>query len=530
MELQSRLLPGLRRGAGEADRQLFFLVAIAATLIGAVWRFIPVWSHAFPVNDGGLFYTMAEDLRRNNFALPWTTSYNQAGIPWAYPPLGLYLAAALAAAGMPLLSVLRLVPSLVSVLTVPAFARLARLLLPTPRQAAWATMGFALLPLGFMQSIKGGGITRAPGLLFALLALGSVYQMYTTARRRAVVEAALFAGLTLLSHPEAALFLAYSAGLMFLVWGRQRQGIGRSLVVLVGAMLVSAFWWLPLLLRHSPALLSVVQTGHRSFGSLLSFILFFDSAQRSLEGLAVLAIIGVLTALNHRQFFVPAWWGVILLLDLRGGFWRLTIPLALLAGMGIEWGMLPLLPPKGWAHRLGKIALVGLLLHLLTLSWVVLTPGDPALATLTEEDLVALSWVSASLPMESRVLVITGGGWEWWDDPLAEWFPALTGRRNPIVVQGSEWLAPGEFNRRIKQYERLQRCATLDAHCLRQWAEQEGMAFTHVYVRTPLPGTALADELGPAPSPLATSLQSDGGYKPLYAGPGGQVFALVGDP
>ena len=63
-----------------------------AILLGGFVRLAHVIPNDFPLNDGSLFYTMVQDLRAAHYALPDTTSFNQAGIPFAYPPLGLYLA------------------------------------------------------------------------------------------------------------------------------------------------------------------------------------------------------------------------------------------------------------------------------------------------------------------------------------------------------------------------------------------------------------------------------------------------------
>ena len=64
-------------------------------IVGLVVRAVPLVAAGFPLNDGGLFYAMAEDVRRAGFALPMYSSYNGVGIPFVYPPLAFYLAAAL---------------------------------------------------------------------------------------------------------------------------------------------------------------------------------------------------------------------------------------------------------------------------------------------------------------------------------------------------------------------------------------------------------------------------------------------------
>jgi hypothetical protein len=62
------------------DKIAFFSVAFAS-LMGIFVRFLPVFLSHFPLNDGGLFYTMAQDLLDHNFALPFYPSYNGSTIP-----------------------------------------------------------------------------------------------------------------------------------------------------------------------------------------------------------------------------------------------------------------------------------------------------------------------------------------------------------------------------------------------------------------------------------------------------------------
>ena len=64
-----------------------------ALLFGIFVRFIPGPLAGLPINDGGMFAVMIRDLKANQFVLPVLTSYNHAAIPFAYPPLGLYLGA-----------------------------------------------------------------------------------------------------------------------------------------------------------------------------------------------------------------------------------------------------------------------------------------------------------------------------------------------------------------------------------------------------------------------------------------------------
>ncbi|HLI28429.1 MAG TPA: hypothetical protein VKZ60_15265, partial [Chloroflexota bacterium] len=82
-----------------AGQRLAVLMLLGALLPALALRVGAVLGADFPLNDGGLFYAMTEDLRGAGFTLPWYTSYNAERIPYAYPPLGFYLAGALAALG-----------------------------------------------------------------------------------------------------------------------------------------------------------------------------------------------------------------------------------------------------------------------------------------------------------------------------------------------------------------------------------------------------------------------------------------------
>jgi hypothetical protein len=62
------------------------LLLFIAILFGGLVRFMPALTTRFPINDGGMFYTMAQELRANGYALPATTAYNGLDLPYAYPP------------------------------------------------------------------------------------------------------------------------------------------------------------------------------------------------------------------------------------------------------------------------------------------------------------------------------------------------------------------------------------------------------------------------------------------------------------
>src|SRR5262245_31305489 len=95
--------------------------------LGAAVRLYHTFRVDFPLNDGGLFYVMTRDLQSAHYGLPTFTSYNQIDIPFAYPPLGMYLAALVDdLTPLDLLTVFRVLPLVYCMLTLGAFFLLAR--------------------------------------------------------------------------------------------------------------------------------------------------------------------------------------------------------------------------------------------------------------------------------------------------------------------------------------------------------------------------------------------------------------------
>ena len=169
-------VPGSETKAGPFLR----LAPLLALLAGGLLRLSFAWSASFPLNDGGLFYLMVQELRQAGYRLPSFTAYNGGQIPFAYPPLGLYLAGLVADLGRwSLLDVFRLLPAVLSVATIPAFYALARDVLPTRTATVGAVLAFAFMPGSFAWQIMGGGVTRAPGMLLATLAVQQAYRLYT---------------------------------------------------------------------------------------------------------------------------------------------------------------------------------------------------------------------------------------------------------------------------------------------------------------------------------------------------------------
>src|SRR4051794_14912665 len=187
------------------SRDALLVVLIA---LGAVLRLGPALRADFPLNDGGMFLRMVEEVQQARYMLPVFTSYNGMHIPFAYPPLGFYLAAGGSdALGVAPIDVLRVLPAVLTTLALSVFAIAARSVLRSSVGAATATLAFAIAPCAYEWMIMGGGLTRSVGMLSAVLALYWGWIFFRTGSRSTWVGMCLASAATILSHMDWTLFL-----------------------------------------------------------------------------------------------------------------------------------------------------------------------------------------------------------------------------------------------------------------------------------------------------------------------------------
>ncbi|MBM3144543.1 MAG: hypothetical protein FJ010_06130 [Chloroflexi bacterium] len=461
-----------------------------ALLLGAFVRFVHVLPIEYPLNDGGFFFTLIQDLREANTILPQYTSYNQTQIPFAYPPLALFLARLLASLpGVSTFDLIRLLPPILSCLTIPAFYLLARALLPTTIQVISAAIAFALLPTAFDPLIVGAGLTRAAGFLFALLTLTQIHSLYTTANKRTILLAILFASLTVLSHPGTAWFALYIGGVLlvfFIRWDALWESaphLARSILVALGTALLTSPWWATLIYRHGLAtLLFPYQTESFSLSSLLTpFSLLFTN-EPLVDILAVIGFLGLLASLRARNYLLLAWLAAVFVFEPRLSAVYAAIPTALLVGVGVERAILPLAASKNsdnmYSGTLAKCTVAFLLIYALVSAYLA-----PGYNSLSQAQAASMEWVSHHTTENSTFLLLTGHE-SYGDDYTSEWFPALSRRSSLATPQGHEWLPDREFSRRVKLHTELQSLASTDITDLEVWANRHQLTFSHIYIAT----------------------------------------------
>ena len=516
-------MPNSRRVAG------WLLVALALALAVRLSR---VLEDDFPINDGGLFCVMAGELAGAGLALPTFTDYNQARIPFAYPPLALYVTAALhRATGWSVLGLLRFLPLLTNLAAIAAFLMLAGRVLGSPFAAGLAALLFAVLPRSYEFLIAGGGLTRGFGFVFAMLALTAGHDLLVGDRRRAALPAAVWSGLAILSHPEMGLFALVGLAVIAAAAGLNRRRLGLMAGVAAAAALIAAPWWVTVLSRHGlQPFLGASATADWRLGSLLRLASPELTGERGLAPIACLALLALLTAICGGRVLLPGWLLAAYTVVPRSAPTLATIPVALLAAGALTDVVLPAFAPspaveaphsRARSHAAMALVLAALLTYTLVVSNLHRASEQwPAMRRVSPAEREAMAWVAANTPGDARFLVASTAG-SWWADPVDSWFPVLAHRASVATANGAEWLPGGEFGRRLDAYSALKQCQVVNAACVEAWSTRFGNGFTYVWVSKPAGATTGA--AGPA-----AGFEHRAGFAVVYDGPGATVIARRG--
>jgi hypothetical protein len=496
------------------------MTLIAAATVGAVSRSIHVTTANFPLHDGGLLFSMAHDVLSNRFALPSVTSYNRGDIPFAYPPLSLYLAAALNAVGVPLLGVLQWLPLALSIASIPLVYLVIRRLL-SPAHGVAAAFAFALMPSAFNWLIVGGGLTRALGLVLALISIHEALLVVEGQPRWRGVAAGVAGGLTVLAHPYAAAFAVLSIAVILAWRARTRSAWIASLVAVGCSVVVVLPWVVAVVSMHGWGPLLAGGSSRTQVGVSVASLLFEDVTGATFSVFLGIGLIGFVVELARGRFFIPLWL-VLTLVFLVGGGWIMPmLPMAALIGVAIVDVVIPGLAHLGVGRQGTVRAMAGLLTAGLVASlgvgYVILTPLYP----LSVDQRTAMSWIKDNTPNNATFAVVTGQPWAL--DTASEWFPALTERISVGTAQGYEWTP--SWDARVSEAVDLQACVSDGrVECLTSWTVESGRTPNFIYV-------AKGPQLGPlSPQDCCSALREALAAvdKPLYDGPGATIFRWSG--
>lgn len=488
------------------------LILFTALLFGLMIRLAAPMSANGPVNDGGLFFQMTRDLQANRFALPETTAYNNSDIPFVYPPLGFYLAGIIQSAlKISLLDIFTYPPAILSTLAILAFYVLALQFIQDKLHASIAALFYAMIPKSFDWTVMGGGVTRAPALIFSFLALAFAYKLLKTKEPRNVIPLSICASLLALTHPEITFQTAFSVLILALFFLRDKKTFLHLLATAAIALAFTSPWWLIVFHRHGIAPFQAALTAHpKDYASSLLYLVQFNlSGEAILDLVSVLGLIGLLADFRRRDFFLPAWIGLSFLSDPRAAPFASLAPLLLLAVRGLDSTLNGLALPSPnedvFDSNFARRVLLGLSAYLFLSGMIASMQMGNQLRLLPEER-DALAWIHDNTPADSRFLVLTGDAAL--SDPLSEWFPALTERTSLVTAQGHEWTPELPLRESLREYANAQSCLNQDVSCLSTWD------FDFIYIRRARPNAE--GGIDSQPSILEQSLRDSNKFVVVY--------------
>jgi hypothetical protein len=503
------------------------LFLFTALLFGAVVRFVPVVSNGFPLNDGGMFYTMIRDLQANHYILPQFTSYNFVDIPFAYPPLGFYIAASLSdLLHVSVLQILLWLPALINTLAIFFFYKLAGQILPLRMSAALATLMYALSSRAFLWQVMGGGITRAFGMLFLILMLWQAVQLFGEYSHKKLALTILFGACAVLSHPQTALHAVLGGAMIFLFYGRNKRGVVSALLVGMGVVLLTAPWWGTILLRYGfEPLLSAGQTSQRTLEFYLIVLNLHSPTNYLALPFLIFFYIGLWISFKQRNFFFITWIVLAYLIDTRGGDGVALFAESMLAGTGLlklsAWiSRSDSDQPEGVMMKRASQALVfGSVFYFILAASI--SDFQLVNTSLKPEDLKMVEWVNSNVEDGQTFLLSTGREFSM-SDPMQEWFPALTKQHSATTLQGLEWTLAEKFFPWYEQLVSFQNCADVD--CVNQWSKSNSVNYDYLIVT--IPPKDDESKFGKSLRSLALSAHGSSSYVLVYETKNALVFEV----
>lgn len=471
---------------------------VALALFVALGARLPYFFNlAAPLNDGGMFAQIVDELRANGLRLPTTTNYNFLGIPLAYPPLAFYIAAIIGkVTALDTVTILTWLPLAFNLASVAAFVVLAGRLLKSRTAVACAAVLFAILPQTAGWLIMGGGLTRSCGFFLSILAMIAAYDALHRGRRRDIFYTGALAALAGLAHLESGAVVVLTLPLFGLAFQPIKESARRLIPAAIVAVLVALPWvlWIQANVGFG-ALKNASQTsvGRPIYLSIADTLLGKVFNDRYM-GLAVLIVPGMAWAIYRRRWLVPVWIFAIMVFVSRSSYTQVVIPAAMLAGEA--WadlgGYLAARRGKAFQPRLALgvwlVALIGLGLWT-AIDKYIYGYRMPAikfdvLAALTPKERAAMEWCRDNTPPDAKFLVISDRMDKWHMDMVGEWFPYFAQRHSVLTVQGREWRPDKEFSRWTEYLEGAAMMPQLRQ--VEAMMQDAGIRYDYVYVSGPL--------------------------------------------
>lgn len=495
------------------SKKSFLLLCLSFSLILGLLVRIPYFlRYDFALNDGALFVQMAEAIRSNSYILPATVEYNRTEIPFAYPPLSFYFVAFLTdLLNFNVLDVVRYMPLVFNILCIGIFVLVASQLIKDKVILLYTSVFFPLIPRSYEWLIMGGGVSRSVGFFFTLIALYQANRLFVKQDVKTFLLCSLFVSLAALSHLEWGITSVVAVSLLILYQQFNKRRL--ALVVALGAvvLLMTSPWWITVLIRHGiDPFLAASKTSEwepSRFENAESIFKIFDDELGGIP-VSLLAIIGWIVSVVRKDWFLPVWLIAIFMTTPRHGLTAATMPLSILAAIGLAHFIMPMLIrsvlfirnrfKRKSSHLKSSrnspliqrfltnqvvISCFIVVIYILLMTNVNYAKATPLIA-LTSSERNAMTWIKNNTPSDAEFIVLSRS-FSWQDDRVAEWFPVLSDRESLTTAQGLEWVPGDVFRSKVEEIEELKHSQAVDNNGLARYLESHYDSFEYVAVFIP---------------------------------------------
>lgn len=499
-----------------------------AFVAAALVYYAYVVTHPYPAFGAGLFLEIAEQISANGYALPERIPYYAPdGIPFAYPPFGFYVAAVLQDLfGVDPLQLSRYLPGFLTILyLVPAYF-VGRELLGSKPQASLATLLLAISPPALQWHISAGGLVRTYAFLFVFCGTYTGIKLFRSRERHWIVPSLGAFALTLLSHPQYAVFFVLTYLVLFATFDRTLGGLLNGAVVGLGGIAITAPWWLRVMSFHGADVFTAAAGTHGGIGQAwLDLFLHFDEMLPMLLTHSIwvpLPVLGVAYLVYTERYFLPVWLAVT---ALALGNARFVFPIGAfaIAPLVFEVGLPAVRRMTGWrtSNRRLSVLTIGLVLVVGTATGALYAAGQVNAHAgsqsqpqfIDDNDVEAMNWVATETPPDAQFVVLGDAG---------EWFPYQTKRTLLVGPWGVEWKSSEEYERQLSLYKDVSKCET--ETCVTGTLSRLETKPSHVYVPTEA-YTVRGMEQNPDGQLRADMVHSDR-YELVFENDGVAIFAV----
>jgi hypothetical protein len=477
---RSQLFLTIRKVAS-SDRHFIYLAPPLLTALVVYLAYL--FTHPYPGLGAGLFSAMAEQIIAHGYGLPASIPYYTAGgIPFAYPPLFLYLYAALwDVTGLGPLVLTRVLPGIFVIGCVVATYALAAELLSTRLQASVAAVAVATSPTIFRMLLTAGGIVRAPAFAIMVVGLYVGVKLFRTHSRRWLLAAIGCFALLLLSHPVNAAFFAFSYLFFFAAFDRSPHGLAYGVLVAVVPFVLISPWLATVISRHGVDVFLQAAGTHGGLGiKPLNAVIFWYAPRIAFPSLwKLLILVGGFYLLADRQYVLIMWFALSVMVFSR----RITMLVGvLIAAVGLcraarATKRMRLPYSSSLPFKLSTAFVVVLCVYaagtgsIYAANYPALDNPDSTQMYLSEDEIDAMQWVRTETAPNASFVVV---------GDIAEWFPLFAERTSLVTFRGTEWTEGESQTERIQTTIELANCD--GAACLTRELSQQNLSPTYLYL------------------------------------------------